>query len=87
MISKCITQLWRNGFTNEVSPGIFTLTGNPDMQTESAGQERHFRIPSGECCPSGHKESVPLSGSHWNPAGHSLQSTLSSELIRPGKQG
>lgn len=57
------------------------------MQIESTGQVRHCRIPSGECCPGGHKESVPLAGSHEKPAGHSLQSTLSSVLIRPGKQG
>lgn len=87
MIAKYTTQFWRNFFINEVTPVIFTLIGNPEVQTESAGQERHVRTPSGECCPSGHKERVPLTGSHWNPAGHSLQSTLSSELIRPGKQG
>lgn len=64
-----------------------TLTGNPDVQTESTGQDKHFSIPSGECCPGGHIERVPLAGSQEKPAGHSLQSTLSSELIRPGKQG
>lgn len=66
---------------------IVTLIGNPDVQIESTGQVRHLRTPSGEYCPGGHKERVPLAGSHEKPAGHSLQSTLSSELIRPGKQG
>lgn len=56
------------------------------MQMESTGQVRQCSIPSGEYCPGGHKESVPLAGSHEKPAGHSLQSTLSSVLIRPGKQ-
>lgn len=54
---------------------------------ESTGQVRHFKTPSGECCPGGHKEGVPVAGSHEKPGGHNLQSTLSSELIRPGKQG
>lgn len=76
-----------DSFGEVVSYVIFTLIGNPEGQTESTGQERHFRTPSGEYCPGGHTESVPVAGSHWNPAGHSLQSTLSSELIRPGKQG
>lgn len=65
----------------------FTLKGNPDVQTESMGQVKQWVTPSGECCPGGHKERVPLAGSHEKPAGHNLQSTLSSELIRPGKQG